>query len=162
MSITIDNITLTDEQVQSVIEQSKKKKGFFKPEPGEKFYYVHRDYNRYEIGYGFWGGDKFDYFFLSEGNCFKTRQEAEQHKTYLEALQRVRLYIMENHYFEPDWSNEEQEKWNIEYDHKDKEFFDDCEWKFEKASLLPYLASIEAYNDVIKNCEDDLKIIFNV
>ena len=152
---------LTTDQVADLRKQLKeldKPKGYWKPGMNEKYWYVTSggmvDYMEFPI-------DETE-FVGEQGNVFKTREEAEEHLKYLQALGRVRMYILDNHYFEPDWGDEDQEKYWIEYNHFNNslDMEDDCSLKH--INILPFLPSSKAASDVIDNCKDDLKIIFNV
>ena len=102
-----------------------------------------------------------DNFNYSHGNCFKTKEEAQKYFCYLEALGRVRLYCEENWWFEPDWDNNNRENYFLYYNHAGRTICRTMRGFNELQSILPFLPSEEACDDVIKNNEADLQIIFN-
>lgn len=56
---------------------------------------------------------------MSMGNCFRTRDEAEQ---FIEWLKARKILLDDAKGFEPDWFNNEQCKWYLLYDANDHKF----------------------------------------
>ncbi len=112
---------------------------------------------------------EYDYDFdYSIGNCFKTEEEAEEAlKTgwvaYLQALKRLKGYIAEYGLeFEPDWNNT-CAKHFIVYEHNTRLFSSDRYGVgFRQASSLPYFETENDAEQVIRDCEPELKILFGV
>ena len=59
------------------------------------------------------------------GNCFKTREEAEQ---FVEWLKARKILLDDAKGFEPDWFDDDQRKWYLMYDTEDHEFDTDWSW----------------------------------
>lgn len=82
---------------------------------------------------------------IDNGNVYHTKTEAEQ------ALERklaeVRLRRTSN--FEPDWSNNDQNKWTVYYNHNDKELL------VEATAFLQYPSAIyfDTYDSIKKSIE---------
>lgn len=112
---------------------------------------------------------EYDYDFdYSIGNCFKTEEEAEEAlKTgwiaYLQALKRLKNYIAEYGLeFEPDW-DDTCAKHFIVYEHNTRLFSSDRYGVgFRQASSLPYFETENDAEQVIRDCEPELKILFGV
>lgn len=102
-----------------------------------------------------------NYFFMMQGNIFRTREEAEQERDRRSALQRIRKYIYENDLeFTPDW-NTPSKKYYIYYNYDNNEFYVDW-WTTNDVNSLFYFKSSKHTNQVINNCKDDLKVVFNI
>lgn len=84
---------------------------------------------------------------IDNGNVYRTKTEAEQ------ALERklaeVRLRRTSN--FEPDWSNNDQNKWTAYYNHNDKELL------VEATAFLQYPSAIyfDTYDSIKKSIEEN-------
>lgn len=144
---------LTDEEVKMLQGKSS---GLWIPESYQEYFYID--------GYGdvcasTWNDTQSDKFLLSQGNCFRTEEEANKHLAYLNALGRVRMYILENHPFEP---GELERGREIYYRHDFAAFDASLVSDTQYAPLLPLMPSYEATNDVIANCESDLRIIWGL
>ena len=61
-----------------------------------------------------------------------------------------------------DWSDREQEKWSIYYDHEDSEFREEVDYTCQRTNELPWLKSTEAKDQVIQAKRKELLVIFNV
>jgi len=111
-----------------------------------------------------WRNNDFDFYRLDTGNAFKTREEAEKKAQQMQALARVNRYIRENdlRLTDVDWNNTEQSKWSILYNIS-SEKIEASAWCINNYKILiGDLKSREAGKQVIENCIDDLKIIFDV
>jgi len=156
MKLTIKKAEAEIARLQKYIEDSKQK-GRFVPKFGEEYWGVDGKVWKTEND-----NKPFDNWNILTGNCFRTKAEAKAYKQYKEALGRVTNYILDNHPFTPDWEDREQKKWHVFYNYNwGKQLSVDFEWVFQRASLLPYLPSHKACEQTIKECEDDLLIIFN-
>jgi len=84
---------------------------------------------------------------IDNGNVYYTKTEAEQ------ALERklaeARLRWTSN--FEPDWSNNDQNKWTVYYNHNDKELL------VEATAFLQYPSAIyfDTYDSIKKSIEEN-------
>lgn len=164
MKITLD---IPEDEAKKLIKKYEvkqeiepvKKKGRWKPEFGEPYCYVD-DWREVNV-------DEFtdhivDLSHYQQANCFKTKEEAEAHLKYLKALGRINEYCWDNWYFEPDWKDLEQLKHYIYFDHKDKKARNNRTCTYSQLNAIPCLPSLQACEDVIKHCNQDLKIVFGV
>ena len=153
-------IEVSDESWKNMEKQFKKKS--FYPEMGEEFYLIVRgnnssvirpeDYiNEYKVDFDC-------------GLAFKTHPETEAKLAEMEAVTKIRKFIFEEGLsFEPDWLDHSQKKWDIHYDIAEEEFKSSCLCSFcQKPSPFGHLKSEEDCEKVIKNCSEELKIIFNI
>lgn len=96
------------------------------------------------------------------GNTFLTKESAEDEFKRRAALYRIRKYIYDNYMgFEPDWKNLDQWKYSVNYSHKTHGFWLTFD-TWSNPGKAFYLATEEHANQVIKDCEADLKILFGV
>lgn len=119
--------------------------------------------------------ESFEMCYLEPWNVFFTQEEAEQELNKRKAIQRVRKYCYENNI--ELFSDEELKEilknnaddnylkithfYNIYYHELDKQFYSSIS-NSKKYIDYFYFKEIEDVEQVIKNCESDLKIIFNV
>jgi hypothetical protein len=161
-SIKLNNqeIELTPEQVAQIKEIVGIKKGLWKPENGNGFYYIDSDGD--VMGY-LLVGDYNIYDEIAIGNYFQTKELAQKQIDKLKAIQRVKEYIAENDLgLEPDWGDDNQYKYDIYYDYYYNKFktIYNCHNKYY--SPIGYLKSKGAYEQLIQAKEDDLKIIWEI
>lgn len=160
MSKTI-SIDLTEEQLQKIREAGllpSEKKGQWKPDMHALYWSVLGD----GITSYHYGDNGFDSYLRDSGYMFKTEEEAEAHLAKLRALARINRYCWDNWYFEPDWSDKNQKKTDIYYDHSTREFNTGTDGHTQDASIIPTLPFDAAAEDVIANCKDDLLTVFGV
>lgn len=153
---------LIRDDLYTLTEEDKKKLGIGKEVPfeaGDKYWYVN---NYGNVDWYEWTNNDEDNYYLNTGNCYHTEAEANKAAEQSQALARVRGYIREHHPFVPDWSDEDQIKHYIYYGNKTGSFYHTGTQRTQDALTLPHLPSAEACQDVIKNCEADLKLIWNV
>ena len=67
--------------------------GDWKPETGEEYWYVDIDGDAMS---DYWKGRFSDLFLLSQGNVFRTKEEAQHHRKKLDVLGKMRLAAMED------------------------------------------------------------------
>lgn len=84
----------------------------WKPNINKRYYYV----SDFGVVHSVWfNDDKYDEWLYITGNCFKTKEEAEEYRKKLETYYKFKNYIEERN--EPiDWENGDQEKWYIYVD----------------------------------------------
>lgn len=91
----------------------------WKPENEEKYWFVLYDGDVY---WDWWRDDDYDIFQYEQGNCFKTKEEAEEHLKKLTIQGKFKTYVRE-HSDKLDWENEKQDKWYVYYISKTGEFY---------------------------------------
>lgn len=145
---------LTDEEVKLLQSKSN---GLFTPDYHQTYFYLD---DGGDVSACTWRDDHIDNFRLSQNNTFRTEEEAEKRKTWLEAVGRVRLYILQNH---PFMSIDKDRGWEIYYRHMTTQTFSCLQsGSSQYMSLLPNTPTDEAALDVIKNREPDLRIIWGL
>lgn len=157
--ITIDNVTITEDQLKALILQhpelvkQEKKSHFFKPKRGDVYIWLgaggHIDSN-------IWANDKIDCQRLALGNVYHTEDEAQKEVESRKALVRLWDWAEENEYFEPDWRDHDQFKYYVFYRTTVSTFHCGNEVFLHSNFTLPYFATQEACERFIKACEKDL------
>ena len=97
------------------------------------------------------------------GNYFKTQQEAIDYQKKLLAIGKITRAINElNDGWEPDWSRDSQPKHCLFWSGNNKRFVVDFSRVNIHAFQVPFMRSINIANQIIKDYEPELRIIFNV
>ena len=118
-----------------------------------------------DVGHSYWADDEFDQYRYKTGNIYRTKEEVRTALARINALADVREYILDNNLQvdNVDWSDREQEKWSIYYDHDYSEFYGgEINYIYQKLNELPWLKSEEAKDQVIQAKRKELLVIFNV
>lgn len=96
----------------------------WKPEVEEGYFYIG---NTLGIGEYFNGGDYIDDKLITAGNCFRTKERAEQVTEKMRLLLRLeQLHDMLCPDYVPDWNNGDELKFCLGYDHADDCWFVYC------------------------------------
>ena len=103
------------EQLKAAKIETKQPKRW-KPEYDETYWLV--DYNG-NICNADWGNDPADEWVYLTGNCFKTKEQAEEYRNQIEYTARYKNYI-EEHSEPIDWEDEDQEKYCAEYGYRER------------------------------------------
>lgn len=119
----------------------------WEPNAEELYWAVGSDGN---IGSVIWDNDNYDNWQYQTGNCFKTKEEAEEYKKQIEYTARYKNYI-EEHNDSIDWCDTEQAKFYVLYG-EDRIIFDDC-YSFKGMDI--YASSEEIIKDAIKEIGED-------
>lgn len=120
----------------------------WKPEIGEGYFYIG---NTLGIGEYFNGGDYIDDKPITAGNCFRTKERAEQvAKKMRLLLQLEQLHDMLCPDYEPDWNNTSKQKICLGRDHAD-----DC-WFVDIFDITEYPT---AYFDTEENAQKAAEIL---
>nr|DAR94154.1 MAG TPA: hypothetical protein [Caudoviricetes sp.] len=116
----------------------------WKPNFGEEYWYVNYIGN---VVCRSWEDASVDFWLLESGNIYRTKEECE--KAHERKLAEVRLRRTSN--FEPDWSNNGQNKWTAYYNHNDKELL------IEATAFLQYPSAIyfDTYDSIKKSIEEN-------
>ncbi len=100
---------------------------------------------------------------LKMGCVYPTREASESASTKIRARVRIENYIKENFgEFVPDWTNVDQGKYSIIYKGLYKTFNCERHSHWQLLTLIPYVANERYGKQVIKDCLDDLKIVFGI
>ena len=110
----IEIIEEQEKQIKEFLNIKENKR--WKPKNGD-FYYCVLTHNMIEkyIYYG----NSLDLIFLSNGNCFKTKEEAEFRLEQIKVYNELKNFADDNN-DEINWNNKSQEKFNISYDNTTK------------------------------------------
>jgi len=116
----------------------------WEPDFGEEYWYV--NYIG-DVVCRVWEDAGVDFWLLESGNIYRTKEECE--KAHERKLAEVRLRRTSN--FEPDWSNNGQNKWTAYYNHNDKELL------IEATAFLQYPSAIyfDTYDSIKKSIEEN-------
>lgn len=120
----------------------------WKPEIEEGYFYIG---NTLGIGEYFNGGDYIDDKLITAGNCFRTKERAEQVARKMRLLLRLeQLHDMLCPDYVPDWNNDGELKFCLGYDHAD-----DC-WLVDDFNVTQYPT---VYFDTEENAEKAAEIL---
>ena len=100
-----------------------------------------------------WTDCVWDNFQYTIGNCFKTKEEAEEYKKQIEYTARYKNYI-EEHSEPLDWNDYEQEKWEAHFSFYKNIIITDCNL-IEKHQGVIYASSKQIIEDAIKEIGED-------
>lgn len=150
-----------NKELREFIEQADKPKGRWKPREGGEYWFIN--------GFGVADDNYWDSYYISHevryllGNVFKTQEECQAWIDRQKAIVRVNDRIDElNDGWLPDWGRAEQNKWSISYDHHRDDFYSDGWTRHEFPTILKYVADVDRANQIIRECEADLKLIWGI
>jgi len=96
-------------------------------------------------------------------NAFETKQEAEKELAKRKAIVKIKRYISDTFgVFEPDWSDENQEKFFLAYDHYTKCFDYGVSSNCQNYTPIWYFSCIDHFEEIIKKFDAELRIIFDI
>ena len=142
------------------LKQSKNKNKSLKPKQNKKIFYI--KCNSKSIGQYVYSVDGSMPNWYDLGDVFKTRIEAERELVYRQALQRVKEWIYEHDAegeFKP---NKYFRNFTIYFAIEEHKFRLESYNLVKKFSPFGYLKSEAACEQLIKEMDSDLRIIFNV
>ena len=102
---------------------------------------------------------------FSQGNVFRTKEEAEHERDKREAIFKIKKYIYDNFGYDPtDWADWEDDTYKIEisYEYELYEFDFYCRNSSKSYSPIGYLKTEDQAQEIIDKFEDELRIIFDV
>ena len=93
-------------------------------------------------------------------NAYKSYKEAEEAYNKAIAVEKIKRRIIElQGDWKPNWLDDGEEKFCIMQDHIKKRFITDCWYITEHYQLLPYMENKTIAATIIKEMEDELKLI---
>lgn len=96
-------------------------------------------------------------------NTYKTAKEEDKAYNKAVALEKVKRRIIElQGEWEPNWGNGDEEKVYISYYHYEGVFEPEVVYFSQSFKDLPYMKSMEITFNIIKEMEDELKLIFDI
>lgn len=155
--ITLENgekITISQEKYKELVKPAAP----WRASIGEHYCYV----NGFGVHYWTENNDECDNYHWEIGNYFRTVAEAEAYRERQLAIGRVKRAVQKaNESWEPDWSDFNQHKYEICYDHEIKEF--GCNlWTCSEPHSPFLMRNEDAVKNIIENHENDLKLIWGV
>lgn len=100
-----------------------------------------------------WQNGDYDKWHYLTGNCFKTRQEAEEYRKQIEYTARYKNYI-EEHSEPIDWNNKKQPKYYARFDYMDGDLETDFVYTCKVQGTI-FASSEEIIWDAIKEIGED-------
>jgi len=164
----MSTVTITDEQGNKVtipqsiwsatVEEYGKKRTW--PQKGDRYYAL----NAVGAVRSFlYMNDPSDLALFEQGNGFAVRAEAEAVRDRRRAEAAIRKYIRDNGFeFEPNWKSGNIEKHRIFYDHNFRKFGTDFNGGYQLLPTGPFFSSDHHAQQVIRDCEAELKVLFGV
>ena len=153
----IITLNLTPEQVSDLKKQglipSTKKRRNFKPEKGQKYFYLWDG----EVTETIYKDDSNDRAYKLMGNCYEPESEAEQAVAYQKALVYLWDYANEHCDTDVNWSDGEI-KYSIHY-HTENEWITTSTTYAQYDFLLPHFTSKADAQKLKDNCTAELDII---
>ncbi len=107
--------------------------------------------------------DKEDNFLYSIHNYFQTEKEAIKERDKRLAIVRVNDAILSlNEWWKPDWKDDYEEKYSIIYERNYDGFSIACNTYSQRDLSISYMKSEEIADKIIKEHQEDLKLIFDI
>lgn len=107
--------------------------------------------------------DKYALNAIYAGNIFQTKEEAEKELAKRKAIVTIKRYISDTFgVFEPDWSDKDQNKYWILYNHQDNKFTIDWFKYYDNCSPIWYLSCQKHTREIIEKFDTELGIIFDI
>ena len=139
-------------------EKIKIPKSIFELKDWDKYYFL--DSGLYVYSY-YYDWDETDKDMLEIWNVFLTREEAEKEIERTKAIQKIKKYCWENKIKYKENVSDETFYIGIIYDSEDEEFYPStCTDRIEYWVL--FFDSYEDLENILKNCEKELEIIFDI
>lgn len=167
-TITIDDkkIEISDESYEAFKKQfvTKDKAILWKPEIGQPYHYINSTGG---VVFSHWDNSYNENYYYDMGNIFKTQQEAQEALdtgwvAKRKAEVKILRFIAENDLeFEPDWDNDNVNKYYVYYSHDSRSFGETGSCR-QQHSILPYFKSRENAQKVIDAMTPELKVLFGV
>lgn len=146
---------ITDDGATILVEKVEKKQGRWKLDDGQLYYH----FTGILIDTSHWADREVDNYRYLRGNCYQTEKEAEKALERDQALTRILQYIDDNFgFWEPDWEDGNQAKYNLFWSYRRNK----ASWCFYYSHQyhtngIPYLEKKEHIEQLIKDCEDDIR-----
>jgi hypothetical protein len=150
------NIELTDEELDELNAQRDEKTERFVPTKEDNYWFVQ---SNGMVNIMTWINSNTDNYRLSQGNVFRTKEEAEAKLTYDEAVGTIREYILEQN---GDWMPSSNEnKYYLCHDNpiSPGEWFSTWEYHNYSGAIGAYAESKQIINDTIEKYPEELEII---
>lgn len=137
-----------EELKMAKVEEPQSKR--WKPKNRERYWVVECNGNICQTE---WNDDNIDDWLYLTGNCFKTKEEAEEYKNQIEYTARYKNYI-EEHSEPLDWHNESQWKYYPEFHSNDNRIYIDYYCSIRIQGVI-YASNEQIIWDAIKEIGED-------
>lgn len=156
--ITLNVTDLTDEQVKALQDVGliEKESGWYEPKNGEKYYFLDEEV----VQSLQWEGCDWDRRIAKRQQLFRTKEEAEEAGKRRIAETTIKRWIAKRSDWKPDWTDRQQKKWRVNYDHETSMF--DCRYTTYTQHAADFFPSQELAEQCVKECRDSWKIIYGV
>ena len=115
ITVNMENLSQEERTLLSLIEKANKPKSkVWKPKKDETYYYL---YSYGNIEEDTWDNANEDRNRYALGNCFKTKEEAEFALERQKVIMELKRFALENNDKEIDWSNDDEQKYCLYFDH---------------------------------------------
>lgn len=143
----------------------------------EKLASMEKELNKPEVFKHFPSKGEVYYFYTSLGsiysnnsssnnlkvNAYRTEKEAQKAYNKAVAVEKVKRKLLElQGDWKPDWTNEKEEKYYIQYGYNGRSFISICWYTTQHAASIPYIKSEEVVNTILNEMEDELKLIYEI
>lgn len=159
-----NTLVLTEDQVKDIIEQYNKpthKRKYFMPKVDDEYFVI----DTWQTINNFINKDT-DFYRknIISGNCFETKQDAQDELNRRQALVRIWNNYDDNYAWDIVWNNTKKSKETIIYDYSKNNFYQGySKWVDHHINTeLPYFKSAEDRNQFVKDNEKDLLLIFGI
>ena len=92
-------------------------------------------------------------------NVYRTEKEANKAYNKAVAVEKIKRRLLE---LQGDWKDDKEVKFCIQYDHYETMFIPDCWFIVQPDTTIPYMKSKEIVLTIIKEMEDELKLLFDI
>lgn len=158
----LNNIEISEESAREFIKNNpelleKKVSGrYFFPKVGEMYWHLYSD------GIYLTRNDDIDAdkYYISTGNCYRTKEEAELARNKQLAIVRCWKWAQENAPFDPDWRDDAQPKFFVCFDYTNNKLYGVLRRDVQVQFTLPYFKSEEDRNNFIEANKEDLLLLF--
>mgnify|MGYP000964189592 CR=1 FL=1 len=154
-----NNVTEISDERWAAFEAFEKGQAKDWPQKGDRYYFADSVGKVLEEE---WIGHATDKARQEMGKIRRTAKEVEQQVAKDKAEAAIRKYIRENGLeFQPDWQNPSQIKYGFQYLYSVQKFTPECCYEHRRFSPA-YVKSEDDAQQVINNCQEHLKILFDV
>ena len=92
-------------------------------------------------------------------NVYKTKEEAKEAYNKAVAIEKIKRRIVE---LQGDWKDDKEVKFCIQYDHYERMFMPVCWFITQPDTTIPFMKDQITALTIIKEMEDELKLIFEI
>ena len=92
-------------------------------------------------------------------NVYRTEKEANKEYNKAVAVEKIKRRLLE---LQGDWKDDKEVKFCIQYDHYERMFMPDCWFITQPDTTIPFMKDKITALTIIKEMEDELKLIFEI